>query len=83
MIIDAKEMSHPKHRPYTTLGAVAFAIDKIDVGQTLKVDYVRDATGDLVSMPTFSVCVNKTKADRVFKVRSAKCGAFANVTRIA
>ena len=45
MIADARTMSHPAHRPNTVLGALAYVLDQLDVGESLLLEGAVDFTG--------------------------------------
>lgn len=67
MNVDARKMSHPSYRPFTTLGAIAAALDSLQCGDELVLEGVLDPKGNLVPINKVRASINIAKAKRVFK----------------
>ena len=83
MIIDARTVFETSHgRPFTTSAAVANALDKIEVRQTLTVAALLDPRGVAMDKMRLDMLVNRHKGDRRFTVRQCKDGDLATITRL-
>lgn len=82
MRIDPNTMHHPAYRPFSMLGAVACALDKIDPGSSLVVTDFVNLHGEKMKRNKLDATIFKAKGDRVFTVRASP-DAFVVIYRIS
>jgi hypothetical protein len=83
MIIDAKTDHHPSYRNYSEKGAVAYAIEPMQAGDTIKVEKAVDADGHNIGLLRVQINISNLRGNRQFKTRAGPAPLLATIHRLA
>jgi hypothetical protein len=83
MIIDAKTDHHPSYKNYSTLGAVAYAIETMQAGDTSVLHKAVDSNGHDIGLKRVQITISQIRGDRKFKTYGGPAPLLATIHRLA